>query len=112
MGGYLNLQGARELFEWADFIVIPSRIESIPVVFSDAMQAGRPVIASPVGDLPHLIQTYGCGLLSENANTPSMVAAIRKALTTNPLELQAGIKRAAAGFSIASTAQHFLDVIA
>jgi glycosyltransferase involved in cell wall biosynthesis len=112
IGGYLDLQGARELFEWTDFIIIPSRIESIPVVFSDAMQAGRPVIASPVGDLPHLIRTYGCGLLSQHANASALLTAIRKSLTTTPQKFGEGIKLAAAEFSIGTTAQHFLDVIA
>ncbi|MBK7918589.1 MAG: glycosyltransferase [Chloroflexi bacterium] len=47
--GYLNREEAAELLLWADYLLLPSRIESIPVIFSDAMQANCPVIAMPVG---------------------------------------------------------------
>ncbi len=43
IGGYLNRNGAADLLSWTDFVLIPSRIESIPVIFSDAMQMNRPV---------------------------------------------------------------------
>ena len=49
----------------ADFLVIPSRIESIPVVFSDAIQSGTPVISTPVGDLPQLIKNNHCGVVAD-----------------------------------------------
>lgn len=110
-GGYLDIQGARDLFGWADFIVLPSRIESIPVVFSDAMQAGRPVIATPVGDLPRLLESHLCGLLAANADPPSLTAAIRDAIAVGPGRFQAGIAHAAAEFDVHATAQRFLDTI-
>ncbi len=86
VGGYLDLEGARELFEWTDYVLLPSRIESIPVVFSDAMQARRPVIATPVGDLPQLLQgTQGsCGELSADATAKSIAVAISTALQSSP----------------------------
>lgn len=45
----------------ADCLVIPSRMESIPVVLSDALQAGTPVIVSDVGDMGDLARQYGLG---------------------------------------------------
>jgi len=54
IGGYLDKQDAADLIGWADYLLLPSRIESIPVIFSDAMQVGTPLIATPVGDLPQL----------------------------------------------------------
>ncbi len=86
VGGYLDLEGARELFGWTDYVLIPSRIESIPVVFSDAMQARRPVIATPVGDLPQLLQgTQGaCGVLAADTTAQSIAVAICRALQTSP----------------------------
>ena len=58
LGGYLNQAEATNLFLWADYQLIPSRIESIPVIFSDAMQANCPIVTMPVGDLPRLVQEY------------------------------------------------------
>ena len=52
--GYLDKAAAADLISWADYLLLPSRIESIPVVFSDALQLGTPIVASPVGDLPRL----------------------------------------------------------
>jgi glycosyltransferase involved in cell wall biosynthesis len=47
--------GAEELvgrLQWCDYLIIPSRIESIPVILSDAIQLGTPIIATEVGDIP------------------------------------------------------------
>jgi len=52
--GYKNVLEAAELLTWSDVVLITSRIESIPVVYSDALQATRLVIATPVGDFPRL----------------------------------------------------------
>ncbi len=65
--GYLDKAQAAELLLWADYLVLPSRIESIPVIFSDDMQAGCPVIATPVGDLPRLLHEYDVGILTTEA---------------------------------------------
>ena len=47
---------------WCDYLVIPSRIESIPVILSDAMQSGTPVIATEVGDIPAIVDQMTLGL--------------------------------------------------
>ncbi len=63
--GYKNVQEAGELLVWSDVVLIPSRVESIPVIFSDAIQAKRFVLVSAVGDFPVLLsqankETTGC----------------------------------------------------
>jgi glycosyltransferase involved in cell wall biosynthesis len=65
----------------ADYLVIPSRIESIPVVFSDAMQMGTPVIATPVGDLGALIVEHRCGVLADDVSASSLARALERALS-------------------------------
>lgn len=108
-GGYLDKQGAAELFAWADWILIPSRIESIPVVFSDAVKAGKPVIASPVGDLPDLLAQYRCGIVASEVSADSFAAAIRQALTQAPGQYDDGIATAAAAFSLENITRDFLN---
>jgi glycosyltransferase involved in cell wall biosynthesis len=61
------------------YLVIPSRIESIPVIFSDALQAGLPVIALPVGDLPLLISESDCGILATDCSPEALARAIEVA---------------------------------
>ncbi len=57
-------------------IIIPSRIESIPCVLSDAMQMGAPAIVTDVGDMGDLIGKYKAGLVVENENPEVMAKAI------------------------------------
>jgi glycosyltransferase involved in cell wall biosynthesis len=42
-----------------DCVVIPSRMESIPIVFSEALQAGAPLLVTDVGDMGTLARQYG-----------------------------------------------------
>lgn len=79
VGGYLDRDGASALFAWADMVVIPSRVESIPVVFSDAMQAGCRIVATPVGDLPALVDG-SIGTLSGDVSPAGIASAISRAV--------------------------------
>jgi glycosyltransferase involved in cell wall biosynthesis len=63
VGGYLDTAEATELIAWSDYLMLPSRVESIPVIFSDAAQLGRPLVATPVGDLPRLFGQHEFGIL-------------------------------------------------
>ena len=79
IGKYLTKAEAEDAIVRSDWVLIPSRIESIPVVFSDAMKLGRPVISTPVGDLPRLV-TPGCGVVSSSVSPGGLLMAIRCAL--------------------------------
>lgn len=105
VGGYLDRDGARDLLSWTDYVVIPSRIESIPVIFSDAMQMRCPVIATPVGDLPQLITEHRCGILAGTVSAASFAQALRQALNAAPTDFAAGLDTAASAFDIAATAR-------
>lgn len=111
VGGYLDLEGARELFGWTDYVLLPSRIESIPVVFSDAMQSKRPVIATPVGDLPRLIQSPGCGLLTSGANADAIAQSIQQAIRLDATSFAEGIANAVKDFDVNTSAHKFLRAI-
>ena len=86
---YLDRPNAEAAMLDADWLLIPSRIESIPVVFSDAMKLGTPVIAMPTGDLPALIG-WGTGVLSDEVGAQAFAEAMRRGLTLNqdPAKLQ------------------------
>lgn len=78
VGGYMGTEEATALLNWADFLIIPSRVESIPVVFSDALQAGCRIISTPVGDLPDLVSP-GIGTLAADVSSQALAAAIASA---------------------------------
>ncbi len=108
-GGYLDKEAAAELLRWADYLLIPSRIESIPVVFSDALQAGCPVIAMPVGDLPRLLKQWPVGVLAEDTTPAAYARAIRKALHRPPFLYTRHLEEAAGAFDIEQAARTFLE---
>lgn len=84
VGGYLDKNDAARLIASADYLLLPSRIESIPVIYSDAVQLGTPMISTPVGDLPRLHQKYETGILAGDVTSASFAAAIRAALADDP----------------------------
>jgi glycosyltransferase involved in cell wall biosynthesis len=61
--GWLPRSGVRDLMARADFVVMPSRWEGMPLVALEAMRAGKPVIASANGAFPHIIEHGRTGLL-------------------------------------------------
>lgn len=76
LSGYLGHDDARQALATADRLLLPSRIESIPVIFSDAMKFGLPVVAMPVGDLPELIP-QGTGTVAATVEPASYADALR-----------------------------------
>ncbi|MDM8569785.1 glycosyltransferase [Thiotrichales bacterium HSG1] len=107
--GYLTKNQAVELFLWADYVLIPSRIESIPVVFSDAMKCGCPIISMPVGDLPRLVMEYKVGILAEEASATAFAQAINHILTLPPNSFSTGIQQAANDFNLEHIVAKFTD---
>jgi len=111
LGGYLDRDGAQALFSWCDYVLIPSRIESIPVVFSDAMKAGRPIITTPVGDLGRLVNKYHCGLVTNDASAEEFARVLRLARNTPLANYKPGVEEAARDFSLPVIVDTFLAAI-
>jgi glycosyltransferase involved in cell wall biosynthesis len=109
--GYLNKEEAIELLTWADYLLLPSRIESIPVIFSDALQCNCPVIGSPVGDVPRLISDYQVGVLAKETSTNAFKNAIKSALKKPPAMFTNGLKQARHLFNIDEAAGRFLKTL-
>ena len=82
LSGFLDHDGATAALASADRLLLPSRVESIPVVFSDAMKFDLPVIAMPVGDLPELM-IPGVGTLARSVDAASYAEAIRTSLAAS-----------------------------
>lgn len=111
LGGFLGKEEAEAAFARSDWVLIPSRIESIPVVFSDAMKMGRPVVAMPVGDLPRLVAgSVECGVLAESTRPDSFANALSRALRDSPARYQEGVARMSEEFSLSRIAKRVLDV--
>lgn len=104
LGGFLAKCEAEAAIVRADWVLIPSRIESIPVIFSDAMKLSRPIIAMLVGDLPELFARAPFGVMSARVEAPALADAIRTALCRSALGFVAGTQQFAAQFDLTSIA--------
>jgi len=98
--GFLDRNFAEGAIASADWLLIPSRIESIPIIFSDAMKLQCPVVAMPVGDIPALLAQKPGGILSENLNAHSFHKAIKAALHSSPCQLSNGMTELATQFDL------------
>lgn len=83
LDGYLDRAQASSALAAADRLLLPSRIESIPVVFSDALAYGLPVVAMPVGDLPSLLADGG-GWLAPAVDADGFLQALRASTGASP----------------------------
>lgn len=111
-GRYLTKPEAEAAIARADWVLIPSRIESIPVVFSDAMKLGRPVVAMPVGDLPQLLEADACGVMAESVCAAAFCNAIRRALAGPVGGLLAGVQMQALRFDLERCARELATELA
>jgi glycosyltransferase involved in cell wall biosynthesis len=112
LGGYLAKDAAEREITWADYVLIPSRIESIPVIFSDAVKLGRPVVAMPVGDFPALFGQAACGVLARQVTASAFRDALCVALRTPPSAFGAAIETHAARFDLARIAERLIAEVA
>lgn len=111
VGGYLDRQEASSLLEWCDYLLLPSRIESVPVIYSDALQAGRPIVAMPVGDLPSLITSQRTGILAGGRGAEHFATAIRQALGDSPIGFLEALSTATAFFDLGNSVERFLAAV-
>jgi glycosyltransferase involved in cell wall biosynthesis len=88
VAGPLSAVGVAGAMASAKVLAIPSRIESIPLILGDAMQAGIPVVASAVGDMGELVRRHKLGP-TVPSNDPEALAAALLALLDSPGHLRA-----------------------
>lgn len=75
--------GAREVVDAMashQLLVIPSRIDSVPLILGDAAQVGIPVVATDVGGLGDAVSSYGLGTVCPTASKSDISAGIQNAL--------------------------------
>ena len=109
LGGYLEKSEAEQQIADADWLVIPSRIESIPLIFSDAMKLATPVIAMPVGDLPELLSGDGPGLLAKSATSQAIARSIIAATQSRASRYSTKAQAASLKFDLVRISEQLLS---
>lgn len=75
-------QGPDEVARWmaaSDLVTLPSYSEGHPNVLVEALACGRPVVATPVGGIPEVVDA-DCGLLVAARDPIALAAGLRDAL--------------------------------
>jgi glycosyltransferase involved in cell wall biosynthesis len=72
--------GVADLLAAADVVVVPSVWESGPLVAAEALAFGRPVVATPVGFVPALIDDGVSGRIVPIGDAPALAAAVEAVL--------------------------------
>lgn len=112
LGGPIQAQELSNALKYASYLLIPSRIESIPIVFSDALQMGTPVVTTPVGDLRQIVSETECGVVAERVGAAEFASALSEALRVDSSDFAEGVRKAAGRFDIAATVKRWLDLFA
>jgi glycosyltransferase involved in cell wall biosynthesis len=97
-----------------DCLVIPSRMESIPIVFSEALQADIPMLVTDVGDMGELARRDGLHPPVPAADVRALASAMEdfaRALEAERNRYQAARERLLPVFDLQATADRFLTVV-
>jgi glycosyltransferase involved in cell wall biosynthesis len=90
-----------ELYQQADVMCLPTRGDSLGWALIEAMACGAPVISTPVGAIPEILDRGRGGLLVAPGNPRELRAAIRRLLG------DATLGRQLAAHSLAAVAERF-----
>jgi glycosyltransferase involved in cell wall biosynthesis len=79
-------------FEECQVLVLPSAEETSPMVIEQAMAAGKAVIATNVGGIPHLVEDERSGLLVEYGDLERLRQAVQRLLSDHTLAAKFGAR--------------------
>lgn len=111
IGGYADDATAVSYLSACDYVVIPSRMESIPVILSDALQMGKPLIVSGVGDMGRLLREQPAGLVVPPEDSAALCDAMIAMATGERRRYDAPVSALADRFDVARTAREWLNQI-
>ena len=77
--GELTPQQVSDAFDQADIFVLPSNYENAPVVISESLAKGVPIIATRVGGIPEMVNKQS-GILIEPGNNEQLTRALESML--------------------------------
>ena len=66
-----------DLLAAADLFVLPSERDALPTVLLEAMAASLPVVATPVGGIPEIVEDGESGVLVAPGDAAALAAALR-----------------------------------
>jgi glycosyltransferase involved in cell wall biosynthesis len=90
LAGRMENRDLPPLYRLADIVVVPSLEEATSLSASEAMAAGKPLIATTVGGLPFLVRDNENGFLVPPMDAPALARALRQLLADPSLAERMG----------------------
>jgi len=88
--GFVSGEKKRRTFSEVDIFALPSYTEGFPVVVLEAMAAGLPVIVTPVGALPEIIQDGVNGFFTEIGDIDGLAGKLETLIRDSELRKRMG----------------------
>jgi glycosyltransferase involved in cell wall biosynthesis len=85
-----SVQNVHEYLQAADLFAFPTENDAFPSSVIEAMTTALPVVATPVGAIPEILQDGTNGLLVPPGDSTALEAAIRRLLTDGALARRLG----------------------
>jgi glycosyltransferase involved in cell wall biosynthesis len=111
VAGFAPAQTVADHLAACDALVVSSRAESLPAVISEALQIGRPVIATDVGDCGRLIREFGVGLVVPREDPAALARALHEFERAPAGSYGAGIPNARGLFDISIVTRRIAESI-
>jgi glycosyltransferase involved in cell wall biosynthesis len=92
-------------------LVIPSRVESIPVILSDALQVDCNLIVTDVGDMGSLVRSYQAGIVVGKKSPEALKEAILDQFKRGKDEFREGRQKLYTLFDLKRSVDNFLEMI-
>jgi len=86
--GWLASRALQEAYVQADIYCLPSYIEGVPMGVLEAMAFALPIVASPVGGIPDIVDNGVHGLFAQPGDVNGIAVALRR-LIDNKAEREA-----------------------
>jgi glycosyltransferase involved in cell wall biosynthesis len=109
VGGFADEATVVSYLTACDCAVIPSRMESIPVALSDALQMERPVIVSDVGDMGQMVRDSSAGLVVPAKDVTKLCDAMFAIANRSQSDFRDGLAVLASKFDIGHAACEWLE---
>jgi glycosyltransferase involved in cell wall biosynthesis len=94
----------------SDCLVIPSKGDSIPLVFSEALQMRTPLIVTDVGDMGHLVRRFDLGKVVPSGDVRGLAQAMKQFVDERK-DYSRGIPEVLGILSIEKAVDDYLQVI-
>ena len=106
---FLGRRDALSVLAEVDALVLPSRIEGLPIVVLEAMAQAKPVVATPVGGTPELVVDGVTGRLVDVDRLADALASLHDDPDEARRMGEAG-RRRAEGFGVEPMARRVLEI--